>query len=348
VTVISPLLDGNESFTQPGDTAFEDGRYRLVYLPNARPTRFGTSAVGLREALIPLLPDADLVDIHSFLSPITSTAAKCALATATPYVIHPHGKLTRNVLQHRGIAKRIYLALRGRRLLRRAAAVITSAPNVAADIREWYPSINAISCTNGIAADELIKPAGDPPIDHPYVLYLGWLDPRKNLDLLIRAFAAAIKDRPSWRLALVGPDNYDQTQTLRQVMQQCNVSDKVLMPGPAYGDDKLRWLHHAQMFAMPSSGEGLSLSMVEALGCGLPCLLSPGCNYPQIESSGAGRELPLDVDAWADAISALMDDDEQRQRSSTAALKLFHDHHELKIVGQTFESRLADILASKA
>jgi glycosyltransferase involved in cell wall biosynthesis len=337
VTAVSPLFDGVHRFPAPAETSFRDGRLKLVHVPEARNTRFGASGHGLRRALEPLLPGADVLHLHAFLSPWADLACTLARRAGVPYVIQDHGKLTPSMVNNRRLAKTAYLKLRGLSLLRDAAFVVPSAPNLARAVERLDPRIRCEVCSNGFDPADFEGAPAEPPIEPPYVLYLGWLDPRKNLDLLLRAFAALGRLSRTWRLALVGPDAYGQQSSLRPLIDELGIADRVVMPGMKKGREKLAWLRHAGLFVLPSAGEGLSAAMIEALACGLPCLLSPGCNFPEIEDFGAGEVVETSPERWAEAMGKWLGDAPARAEAGRNARRLFQERHTLSVTGARME-----------
>ena len=80
--------------------------------------------------------------------------------------------------------------------------------------------------------------------------------------------------------------------------------------------------------------------MLEAAACGVPLLLSEGCNYPEAAEQGAGRILELTDEAWADAMLALIQDERQRERVGANARALFLKSHTLEKIGEQLETLL--------
>ena len=350
VNVITPLFDGDHEFEPPAEHTFYGGRLNFMYNGAARRSRlkFGTTADGLAELLEPVLANTDVLHIHSFMSPCTDAAARMAHRAGVPYVIQDHGKLTPSVLSTRAPAKRLYLWMGGRNVLRRAACIVPSSEVVAQSIRESDPAIHCEACTNGLDDAQFQGPLPPRPMSEPYVLYLGWLDPRKNPDMLVRAFARIAADVAPWKLAFVGPDSYGMLSILTRTIAEHNLQERVMLPGMARGEAKLAWLRHAGMFVLPSAGEGLSLAMIEAAACGLPLLLSPGCNYPEAEHLGAGRTLPLEEAAWATTMREVILDDKVRTSMGANARKLFLRCHTLDAVGEQLEALMKRAAATRA
>src|SRR5690606_23947487 len=124
---------------------------------------------------------------------------------------------------------------------------------------------------------------------------------------------------------LAGPDEYGHLRQLESVIASLGLGHRVILPGLVRGEDKLRWLHHARAFVLPSSGEGLSVAMLEAMGCRLPCIISSGCNYPEMARREAGYVLPLEESSWAAAMEELISNDSKRQRMGARAREAFEE-----------------------
>ncbi|BAM02231.1 glycosyltransferase [Phycisphaera mikurensis] len=343
VDVVCPEVDLAERFVPPAERVFRDGRLKVHTVPEARTTRFGTGRNGLDAVATPLIQQADLVHVHAFFSPWSDRAARLAQSTRTPYVVQPHGKLSPSMLASQRRAKAVYLGLYGKRLLTRASAVIVLAEGIADSVHRWLPEARLEVCPNGLSPEEYAEPPADRPTNHPYLLYLGLIDPRKRIDLLLEAMPTVLAQRPGLRLALVGGDRYGHLPDLQPQIDA--LGDAVLLPGHVSGETKLQWLHHAEAFALASDGEGLSLSMLEALACGLPCLLSPGCNAPEVEEAGAGETVASTPSAWADALIRWSDRSQRHRDAGRAAQRLFQERFTLRAVSERMTCIYKDVLA---
>jgi glycosyltransferase involved in cell wall biosynthesis len=91
---------------------------------------------------------------------------------------------------------------------------------------------------------------------------------------------------------------------------------RMLRVGFLHGDDRAAALAAADVFALPATGEGLSLAALEALAFGVPALLAPGCNFPEAEQAGAAVIVPPDVESIAAALIALFSDSARRTAMS--------------------------------
>jgi glycosyltransferase involved in cell wall biosynthesis len=151
-------------------------------------------------------------------------------------------------------------------------------------------------------------------------MFLGRLDPYyKGLDLLLGGFAIAAPADAV--LVLVGPDSHGARKTLEAEARRLGIAHQVAFAGPEYGKGKFDLLAGADVFAMCSRSEGLSLAVLEAAGCGVPCLVSDAANPAGlVERCGAGLVVKPEAAGIARGIRALslMDPDALRRMGRNA------------------------------
>ena len=138
----------------------------------------------------------------------------------------------------------------------------------------------------------------------------GW-EPIYGVDVIAQAFAQAARERPELRLIMLG--NGSQAARLRQIFMQGDVAERVVYPGHASYDDLPRYYSKADLYLSASHSDGTSISLLEAMACGRPALVSdiPG-NKEWVQEGVNGWLFPDgDAAALARAILAAVD---QRQR----------------------------------
>src|SRR5690606_35012763 len=102
-----------------------------------------------------------------------------------------------------------------------------------------------------------------------------------------------------------GPDDGAQGPFQRQV-NDLGVHDRVHVVGPLYGEDKLAALRDAACFCLPSRQEGFSIAITEALACGVPCVVSADCHFPEVQEAGAGRITTLEPEDIAGGLMRVL------------------------------------------
>ena len=262
----------------------------------------------IRKVLTRLIADADVVHIHALFEEIQHQAAKISCKLGKPYIMRPCGALDPWSLSRGRLKKRLYLALRLRRDLNRATAIhyTTDAERRAAEpLGLTAPTIvepNGIDLSefDPLPSKGLFRAKHAEIGGRRIVLFLGRIDPKKGLDLLIPAFAKAnIADTI---LILAGPDSFGYEQQMRELAQREGIADRVLFPGMLNGVERIEALVDADLFVMPSYVENFGISVIEALAAGVPAVISENVNVADRLPADAVRVVPVKMNAIATAI----------------------------------------------
>jgi len=169
--------------------------------------------------------------------------------------------------------------------------------------------------------------------DDPYVLWVGTLEPRKNLPVLIEAFGAVVRaaDLPH-RLVIVGSTGWlDTADAIREPARA--LGDRICFTGPIRADRLVALYHGAELLAFPSLHEGFGLPVLEAMAQETAVLVSDIPVLREVGGDAAQYLPPSDVAAWGDALVELLRDDAERGRMARAG----HDRAE----GFTWERCIA-------
>ncbi len=144
----------------------------------------------------------------------------------------------------------------------------------------------------------------------PYLLYVGTLQPRKNLARVIDAFARIAADPAlaDYRLVLAGKQGWLYEDLSAQV-QRLGLAGRVLFPGYVPEADLPELLCSARAFVFPSLYEGFGIPVLEAGACGVPVITSTTSSLPEVAGDAALLVDPHDVDAIAAAMYRLVTDD---------------------------------------
>lgn len=156
---------------------------------------------------------------------------------------------------------------------------------------------------------------------HPTVAAMGRLTAQKGFDLLISAFAGAVRTNPAWRLVILGDG--PQRDQLILLARSFQVQEKVSLPGILKNPFSL--LRQADIFVLPSRYEGFPNALLEAMACGLPVVSFDCPSGPAdiIRHGVDGLLVPAqNVDALARAMAALMNDEKWRSRLSSKAVEV--------------------------
>lgn len=141
-----------------------------------------------------------------------------------------------------------------------------------------------------------------------YLLYLGTIEPRKNLERLIRAYALGCEkknDMPP--LMLAGRKGW-LYEDIYNAVEELNLTDKVKFLGYVDSEDAPLLISAAQVFLFPSVYEGFGLPVLEAMACGVPVITSDAASLPEVAGDAAILVNPMDIENIADEILRVVED----------------------------------------
>jgi glycosyltransferase involved in cell wall biosynthesis len=161
--------------------------------------------------------------------------------------------------------------------------------------------------------------------DEPYVLFVGTVEPRKNLARLIRAFDRAIAESGSpHHLVIAGAAGWLDSP-VRAAHSVARLPDRVHFLGYLAESELPAAYSGADLFAYPSLAEGFGLPPLEAMGCGTAVLTSNVSALPEVVGDAALTVDPLDEDALALALARLLTDPAAREAMAAAGLRRSRD-----------------------
>ena len=251
----------------------------------------GTGATGLvglfREAMRAEPGSIDIVHAHGLWDGASLAGSILARRAGCPLVLAPHGMLEPWALKRSRMKKLLPWWLWEAGVVRRAAVLEAKSDLEASSIRSL-----GLNDRIAIIPVGLSVPARPPSaVDRPQqtvrtCLFLSRLHPKKGLDLLIRAWAAA---RPAgWKLVIAGPGPGEYVQGLRDLCRREGVEGGVEFRGPVAGDEKWSLMASADLFVLPSHSENFGIVVPEALAMGVPCIATTGTPWQDLPRLGLG------------------------------------------------------------
>jgi glycosyltransferase involved in cell wall biosynthesis len=203
-----------------------------------------------------------------------------------------------------------------RRLTYPLADVVTAnSRGVLAALRSYVPADRLLYVANPLSAASRSQPAR---LNALTILSIGRLNRQKAHDVLLKAFAIFAAKHPDWRLAIMG-DGPDAGK-LRDLADELHIGDRVDWLGTQ--PDPYPWLQSAQMFVLASRHEGTPNALLEAMSCGLPCIVSDASPGPLelVADGSSGIVVSVDDDsALAAQMARLADDSTLARRLGEAA-----------------------------
>ncbi|MCC6630246.1 MAG: glycosyltransferase family 4 protein [Chloroflexi bacterium] len=223
--------------------------------------------------------------------------------------------------------RRRYLALLTRLSARRATRVIAVSQFTADEVvaRLGVPPGRVVVVPNGVGEEYQSEP--DPrrlsefrrsnDVSDQYVLFLGTIEPRKNVPGLIEAFAQVAAEFPAIDLVIAGGRGW-LADDVYALPARLDLARRVRFTGYVPAADLPRWYQAATVAVYPSLYEGFGFPPLEAMACGTPVITSDRAAMPEVVGDAGVLVDPTDVAALAAALRALLRDPDRRVHLSTA------------------------------
>jgi poly(glycerol-phosphate) alpha-glucosyltransferase len=123
------------------------------------------------------------------------------------------------------------------------------------------------------------------------MLFLSRIHPKKGLAHLFKAWQQLASEFNEWILLVAGNDQLGHEQEMRSLAIGLGLGNAVVFLGPLYGEAKKKMMAGSDAFVLPSFSEGFSMAVLEAAACGLPVMLTPQCNFPELAAAGGAVEV---------------------------------------------------------
>jgi len=142
-------------------------------------------------------------------------------------------------------------------------------------------------------------------IEGKYILNIGTLNPRKNLEFLIKVFAKVVKEIGDYSLVISGKEGW-YYEGLFSLAKKLGLAKKVVFTGYVDDKDKPFLINGSKLFAFPSIYEGFGLPPLEAMACGIPVISSDTSSLPEVIGDGGILLSPNDELGWVVEIKKLL------------------------------------------
>lgn len=288
-----------------------------------------------------------------------ATVAPCVEAQrrGTPAVIkftaHRHELTVKT-----GLRRLLRVAERRRRMVTELAGTIAISRDIAAELHECGVSERRIALIpNGVdtrrfqpVADEQARAAAREALgwpQRPTVLFVGELCVRKRPHLLIEALAQMVGRGSDAQLVLAGPENEPEyAEQMRRRAAELSIAERLVWTG--FRADPAPFYRGADLFALPSSSEGLPNAMLEAMSCGVPAVGTRISGIVDLVRDGeTGRLVDPDPGQLAGAFESLLSDDAGRRAAGAAARRLVVTSYGVEAVLDAHERLFRAVIAGR-
>lgn len=152
--------------------------------------------------------------------------------------------------------------------------------------------------------------------DNPYILSVGTLQPRKNYEMLMRAFKP-VADSYDHQLIIAGGHGWMYEQIQKEIDQQ-GLGQRIRLIGFVEDQDLPALYSQASLFVFPSLYEGFGIPVLEAMACGVPAISSDSSSLPEVAGDAGLLISPVNQELWSKSIIQLLNDSARRTKMVAA------------------------------
>ena len=337
VDILSPMTPGDEIYDLPTGA-------RVIPCRRTTPiSRFYREfSLDLYKYLKKHIHEYDIVHIHGIWH--FGSLAPFLIRNKVPKIITIHGLLDKWAVNHHRWKKDLVTFLYQKKILAKADLIQVNNEDEEENVTEYlgYRPKNLVTIPNGIRLEEYTNlPAQrtfrrkfNVPDDKKMVLFMGRINIKKGLDLLLPAFANYLTVHDDALLILAGPEDGYLTETKKFIADH-NLADRIRYVGMLTDTIKLAALADADLFVLPSYSEGFSIAVLEALAAGVPSLVSDRIGFGEyVRRNEAAYISPLTVEGVEKGLRSMLESQTTRELYASRGRQMVADHFDVAMVAR--------------
>lgn len=226
--------------------------------------------------LIQNINNYDALHIHSIFSYTSTTSMLIARIKKVPYVVRTIGQLNAWSLSQSRLRKFLMLSIIEKSNLMASVGIHVTSDSEMVDLKLVCHHRNVLCLELGVDIPLIDKLKSKSTNHVTSFVFLSRIHPKKQLDLLLKAFGYLHKEcgQESWYLYIAGDGDSDYIDFLKQLALNYGISDYIEWMGHVSGESKVNLLTKSDWLVLPSKSENFGLSVVEALAQGVPVIIS--------------------------------------------------------------------------
>jgi glycosyltransferase involved in cell wall biosynthesis len=335
VDILSPMTPGEKSYPVPTGAG-------LIECARTTPISnyYREFSVEMYQYLKANIDRYDVIHMHGIWH--FGSLAPFLIPNKAVLVITIHGLLDHWAVEHSKWKKKLVTLLYQKRLLGKADLIQINNTDEEQDVIRYlgYRPKNMVIVPNGMKVSEytqlpaksIFRNKQNLLPQQQIILFMGRLNIKKGLDLLLPAFLKVYQKIPDAILILAGPDDGYQRET-EDFIAKHHLQGRVRLVGMLTDSDKKEALADADLFVLPSYSEGFSIAVLEAMTSGLPALVSDRVGFGDyIKRHNAAYLTALNSDSVADGLLKILQDSSYAKQIANNAYNMVVENFDIKVV----------------
>jgi glycosyltransferase involved in cell wall biosynthesis len=334
VDIVTTNLNGPSILDVPLFTWVKESGYRIQYFPALSYKDYKIS-FSLAFWLYKNINNYDIINTHAIFSLANFPCYLFCFLNQKINIIHPHGMLDGWALNYKSWKKKPYYTLIEKPALKSAKAIRVLTLTEAQNVKSLAIETPTYLIPNGLDSQTFINQVNSAIFyekfpqtrDKHLVLFLGRIDPKKGLDLLSSAFAKVNQQFPNTHLVIAGPDNVGYLPTVKNHFRDLGCLDAVTFTGMLTGEMKYSALSAASIYIAPSYSEGFSMSILEGMASGLPCIFTTACNFPEAQEAQVAKVVEVNQEEITEALLWCLSNEEEAKEMGQKARQFILENY---------------------
>jgi len=278
----------------------------------------------------------DLLHALAFVTPLLSPCPAVVTIYDLSFLLYPESFKR---------FKRFYLGLFTRLSARRARRIIAISRSTKRDVIRLLgvppEKVEVVYCGideafHPLAEDQVAVFRSERGLPERFVLFVGTIEPRKNVARLIEAFSVFRFPFSDFRLVIGGAKGWFYDDVFARV-EELGLEGQVVFPGYIPVSELPLWYNAAELFVYPSLYEGFGLPPLEAMACGTPVITANTSSLPEVVDSAGLTVDPLDVEGLAEAMRRVLGDEVLRREMRERGLQRAKSFSWMKTAQETVQ-----------
>lgn len=266
--------------------------------------------------------NADIYQFFNFIIPPNISGKVITTIHDLTYILYPNTMTTSN-------RKRLEKDMHN--TIKRADYIITISESSKRDIINYlkvdekriqviYPGVDEVY-KKALDNDEISKVKKKYNIDGRYLLYLGTLEPRKNIETIIKAYNLFNKSNEhNIKLVLAGKKGW-LYENIFKLVKEFEIENNVIFTDYIDDEDKPPLYQGSEVFLFPSLYEGFGMPVAEAMASGTPVITSKSSSLPEVAGEAAIITDPVDYIKISESIKLILNDNKLREKMINEGIK---------------------------
>lgn len=277
----------------------------------------------------------DVFHTNACWLPLPALTAIWAKKEGYKVVYTPHGELAPRAIKHHYLKKIPAIFLYQKRGVQVSDLIHVTSDADEQNIRDLGWNNNLYQIPNCVQIDEL--PMRESWAKNKKILFLSRVKSSKGIHHIIEAVSILKEELNGYKFYIAGPKENNYYDEMVQLAKEYSVHNIVEFIGPVFGDAKLKLLHEADVFVLPTYTENFGIVVAEALACGTPVITTTGAPWKELQTCQCGWWTEIGTKPLVDALKLFLScSEDELKQMGLMGRKLIEDKYTSESVAKQF------------